>query len=253
MTKLFALLASLFWPALLLAHFQELIPSEDIMSANSGGELTLDLAFTHPMSQGPLMTMEQPIAFGVINPQGREDLSTTLITRIRDGKATYQTQYRIQQPGDHIFFLEPSPYWEASEGKMITQYTKVVVDAYEGKQNWQTFVGFPLEIKPLVRPYGLWQGNLFRGEVRQNGQPLPYTTIEVEWRNDGSMQPPAAPYITQVIQADASGTFSYAMPRAGWWGFAALTESEQPVKNPQGELVPEEIGSVIWVRTREMK
>lgn len=253
MTKQFVLLASLFWPTLLLAHFQELIPSEDIMTAESGGELSIELAFTHPMSQGPLMTMEKPLTFGVVSPMGREDLSATLITRSKEGKTTYQTRYRIQQPGDHIFFLEPSPYWEINEGKMITQYTKVVVDAYEGKQNWQNSVGFPLEIKPLVRPYGLWRGNLFRGEVRQNDQLLPYATVEVEWRNDGSVNPPATPYVTQVIQTDAHGTFSYAMPRAGWWGFAALTESEQPVRNPQGDLVPEEIGSVIWVRTRKMK
>jgi cobalt/nickel transport protein len=56
-----------------------------------------------------------------------------------------------------------------------------------------------------------------------------------------------------VIKADADGVFSYAMPRAGWWGFAALLEGDEPMKNPQGETVPVETGGLIWVRTRDMR
>jgi len=250
--RLILLLALLYWPTFSLAHFQELIPSTDIITPQSGAELTLNLAFTHPMRQGPVMPMEQPIAFGVIGPKGREDLIETLVATSVEGKTTFQADFKISQPGDHIFFLHPAPYWEASEGKMISQYTKVVVDGYEGTQRWQDSVGFPLEIKPLVRPYGLWSGNLFRGEVIQGGKPVPYANVEVEWRNDGSITPPSGAYITQVIQADAQGTFSYAMPKSGWWGFAALTEDGQTMQNKQGQTVPVEIGAVIWVQTRDM-
>jgi len=240
-------------PTLLFAHFQELIPSRDIITHENSRQLTLDLAFTHPMNQGPVMPMAKPVLFGVVTPAGREDLLATLVTTNNRGNTSYLTHYKIRQPGDHTFFLQPAPYWESGEGKMITHYTKVTVDAYDGEQHWQQPVGFPVEIYPLVRLYGLWSGNLFRGEVRQHGKPVPYATIEVEWRNDGSLTPPADPFITQVVKADANGTFSYAMPRAGWWGFAALVETGEEVNNPQGTAVPVELGAVIWVKTRDMR
>jgi cobalt/nickel transport protein len=75
----------------------------------------------------------------------------------------------------------------------------------------------------------------------------------VEWRNDGSITPPADPFITQVIKTDREGVFHYAMPRAGWWGFAALVEGEKPLPNPQGDPVPVELGGLIWVKTRDMR
>ena len=36
----------------------------------------------------------------------------------------------------------------------------------------------------------------------------------------------------RVIKADAQGVFAYAMPRAGWWGFAALLQGKEPMKAP---------------------
>ncbi|MDD3446993.1 MAG: DUF4198 domain-containing protein, partial [Zavarzinia sp.] len=59
-------------------------------------------------------------------------------------------------------------------------------------------------------------------------------------------------FVTQVVLADANGTFTYAMPRAGWWGFAALTEADETMKRPAGEDVPVEAGALIWVKTTDM-
>jgi cobalt/nickel transport protein len=47
--------------------------------------------------------------------------------------------------------------------------------------------------------------------------------------------------------------FSYAIPKAGWWGFAALNEASWTLKDPSGKEKPIEIGAVYWVRTRDMK
>ncbi len=69
----------------------------------------------------------------------------------------------------------------------------------------------------------------------------------------GAIIPPADPYVTQVIKADKNGVFSYAMPRAGWWGFAALNEASWTMKDPDGKDKPIEIGAVYWVRVRDMK
>ena len=234
------------------AHFQELIPSTEIVTEGGNTRVGLDLVFTHPMERGPVMEMAEPIQFGVLGPAGREDLKSGLKRVEVKGKSTYHADYRIKQPGDYVFFVEPKPYWEPGEGKMIVHYTKVVVDAFGAEEGWDAAVGFPVEIEPLVRPYGLWTGNLFRGIVKQGGQPVPFAEVEVEWINDGSVKPPADPFITQVIKADGAGVFSYAMPKAGWWGFAALLDGDQPLPNPEGKPVPVEQGALIWVRTRDM-
>lgn len=70
---------------------------------------------------------------------------------------------------------------------------------------------------------------------------------EVEWSIDGSVKPPSDPYVTQVVRADANGVLSYAMPHAGWWGFAALLEGA-PRPGPDGKE-----GALIWVQIRDMK
>ncbi|GAI22805.1 unnamed protein product, partial [marine sediment metagenome] len=120
------------------------------------------------------------------------------------------------------------------------------------EEGWDDEIGLETEIVPLTRPYGLWTGNLFTGVVKVKGKPVPYAEVEVEYYNkDGTIRPPADPYVTQVVKADKNGVFSYAMPKAGWWAFAALNEASWTIKRPNGEDKPVEIGAVYWVRTRE--
>jgi cobalt/nickel transport protein len=233
------------------AHFQELIPSTEIVDQTTGNTLTLQLSFTHSMEQGPAMTMGQPTRFGVLTGEGSQDLLDSLEAVTVDEQRAYQADFTVRAPGDHVFFLEPAPYWEPAEGVMIVHYTKTIVDAHGAGDGWERMVGFPVEIQPLTRPYGLWTGNLFTGIVKQNGAPVPFAEIEVEWRNDGSLAPPAAAFVTQVLKADQNGVFSYAMPRAGWWGFAALIEGAEPLPNPEGQPVPVEQGALLWVHTRD--
>lgn len=235
------------------AHFQELIPSTEIVDGKAERRLDLELTFTHPMAQGPAMPMGEPAAFGVLEPKARVDLKDRLEPVEVDGKAAYHCDYTVSGPGDYIFYVEPAPYWEPAEGVMIVHYTKTIVSAFGAETGWDRLLGLPVEIEPLTRPYGLWTGNLFSGVVRRDGKPVPFAEVEVEWRNDGSVAPPAGAFITQVLKADANGVFSYAMPRAGWWGFAALLEADQPMENPQGKAVPLEQGALIWVRARDMR
>jgi cobalt/nickel transport protein len=235
------------------AHFQELIPNADILAEDGDRTVHLDLTFTHPMERGPVMEMAAPIQFGVLAGGVKQDLRKALkAVRKGEGKTAYEASHKIAAPGDSVFYLEPAPYWEPAEGKMIIHYTKVVVDFASGT-GWDKLVGLPVEIEPLVRPYGLWTGNAFRGIVRKGGKPVPFAEIEVEWRNDGSVKAPSDPFITQVVKADASGQFSYVMPRAGWWGFAALVDGDKPLKGPDGKPVPVELGGLMWVKTQDMK
>lgn len=236
------------------AHFQVLLPARDVVSPQDGRTLDLSILFTHPMEQGPVMEMGPPRQFGVLAGGTKQDLRSALKPIRLEGKSAYQATVRLARPGDHIFYIEPAPYYEPAEKKMIIHYTKVVVDFLGGESAWDQPVGFPVEIEPLVRPFGLWTGNQFRGIVRRNGQPVPFATVEVEYYNEGGrVRIPNDALVTQVVKADAQGVFSYAMPKAGWWGFAALVDGEERVDGPDGEPVDVELGGLIWVKTVDME
>jgi cobalt/nickel transport protein len=235
------------------AHFQMVIPSTDIVSAEDSKSISINLMFIHPM-EGHAMDMAKPAKFGVLVGGRKSDLLETLAPMQFKGHPAFKTTYEIKRPGDCVFWVEPAPYWESAEGLMIVHYSKVVVNAMGLEEGWDAEIGLPTEIIPLARPYGLWAGNEFRGIVKKNGAPVPYAEIEVEYFNeDGKIKPPADPFITQVIKTDGNGVFSYAMPKAGWWGFAALSEADQKMKNPEGKEVGVEIGAVMWVHTRDME
>ncbi|MBI1208951.1 MAG: DUF4198 domain-containing protein [Azospirillum sp.] len=235
------------------AHFQELIPSPDLVTAATGRMVSVDAVFTHPFDQGPVMAMARPEQFGVVVGETNTTLLAGLTRFEVDGKPAWRASYQVEGPGDYIFYLAPAPYWEPAEGKYIVHYTKVVVDAFAGGEGWDALVGLPVEIKPLTRPYGLWSGNSFSGIVLENGKPAPFTEIEVEFVNGGdTVKAPADVFVTQVIKADANGSFTYTMPRAGWWGFAALRVGERPMTAPDGKDAPVEAGGLIWVKTTDM-
>jgi cobalt/nickel transport protein len=237
-----------------MAHFQVILPSPDMVTADGSRTIELSFVFTHPMEQGPTMNMGEPAQVGVLVMGQTQDLKQALQVKPVDGVNTYTAAYKVKAPGDHIFYIEPAPYWEPAEEKMIIHYTKVVVNAFGEEEGWDATVGFPVEIEPLVRPYGLWTGNIFRGIVKKGGQPVPFAEIEVEYYNEGSAVPiPADAFVTQVIKADANGVFSYAMPKAGWWGFAALIDGDEQMQNPEGSMVDVELGALIWIKTISME
>jgi cobalt/nickel transport protein len=236
------------------AHFQVLIPSADIVTAEGSKAVALNLVFTHPMESGPVMEMAPPTQFGVLVNGEKQDLKGLLKRKELEGKSAYDASFRVRAPGDYVFYVEPAPYWEPAEQKMIVHYTKVVVDAFDAEEGWDAMVGFPVEIEPLVRPYGVWTGNAFRGIVKKNGQPVPFAEVEVEYYNEGKkVGIPSDPFATQVIKADGNGVFTYVMPRAGWWAFAAPVDGDEKMKSPEGKLVDVELGGLMWVKTVDMK
>lgn len=239
------------------AHFQMIIPSDDMVKQTESRTLNLDLLFWHPL-EGIGMNMVKPERFGVIAKGKNQDLLSTLKAtkkKDREGNSmdTFEAKYSLKRPGDHIFYVQPQPYWEPAEESFIVHYTKVVVNAFGMEEGWDKEVGLKTEIVPLTRPYGLWTNNVFQGIVKVNGKPVPYSEVEVEYYAEGAaIKPPADPMITQVVKADQNGVFTYAMPKAGWWGFAALNEDDKTMKH-DGKDYPVEIGAVFWVHTHDMK
>lgn len=231
------------------AHFLEILPSSDVLP--DGGRVTLDLDFTHPMEGGPTMEMKKPKRAGLLLDGKTVDLTGELKPVKKNGATAWTLAHEMKEPNAGVFFVEPEPYWEPGESKYIIHYAKVVVDGFASGKGWDAAVGLPVEIEPLVRPTGVWTGNLFRGIVRRNGEPVPFAEIEVEYVNDGAVKAPNDAFVTQVVKADQQGVFSYAMPRAGWWGFAALIDGEK-MKGPDGKDADVELGGLIWVKATDM-
>lgn len=236
------------------AHFLVLLPSRDVVSNADEQQVAFNIRFTHPMQQGPLMNMAPPQRFGALVGSKPRDLAKSLLPQKLDGKTVYTASVKLDEPSDWVFYVEPAPYWEAAEKKWIIHYTKVVVDVLGAEEGWDTMVGLPVEIEPLVRPFGLWTGNSFRGIVKHNGKPVPFATVEVEYYNEGRrVKVPNDALVTQVVKADAAGVFSYAMPRAGWWGFAALVPGDDKRPGPDGQPAEVELGGLMWVKTVDMQ
>ena len=239
------------------AHFQMIIPSDDMVRQDESRKLNLDVMFWHPY-EGKGMNMKKPAQFGVFYNGKKHDLLNTLKAKKYtdvSGKQFdgFTADYLLKSPGDHIFYVEPVPYWEDAEESFIVHYTKVVVNAFGLEEGWDREVGLKTEIVPLTRPYGLYTGNVFQGVVKVNGKPKPFTEVEVEYYNrDGKLKPEADPLITQVVKADSNGVFTYAMPRAGWWSFAALNHDDKPMMH-DGKPYPVEIGAIMWVKTHDMR
>jgi cobalt/nickel transport protein len=234
------------------SHFAVILPSDDIIEEKDPKMITLKLYFMHPFEQ-EWLNMEKPKSFYVKIGEEKMDLLKAIKNIKLKGKNAWETSFTIKRPGDHIFFLEMNPYWEEAEEKFLVHCPKVIVQALGKEDGWEKEVGLPIEIVPLTRPYGLWVGNTFRGVVKLNGKPLPFCRVEVEYYNEGKrVKPPKSPYVTQVLKTDVNGVFSYSFPKAGWWGFSAITEAPYKLKKDEKEY-PVELGGIMWIRVREMR
>ena len=241
-----ALAAVMMSTATASAHFGMVIPSDSMVMQQDNRSVHLQLSFSHPFELIG-MDMAKPKAFGVVANGRKEDLLSTLKPASVMGHAAWQTDYTVKRPGVYMFCMEPEPYWEPAEDLFIIHYAKTVVAAFGDDEGWDREVGLKTEIVPLSKPFGLYAGNVFQGIVKLDGKPVPYAGVEVAYYNqDGKAEAPTDYMATQAIKADGNGVFTYAAPRSGWWGFAALNEADFTIKK-DGLDKQVEIGAVLWV------
>ena len=163
------------------------------------------------------------------------------------GHQAWQATYSVKRPGVYQFAMEPAPYFEPAEDCFIIHYTKTVIAAFGEEEGWDVPLGLKTEIVPLTRPFANYSGNLFQGRVLLDGKPVPGAVVEVEYYNrDDAYTIPNVYFTTQVIKADENGVFTYNVPWAGWWGFAALNTAKEKMDH-QGSPKDVELGAVIWV------
>ncbi|MCX7781652.1 MAG: DUF4198 domain-containing protein [Negativicutes bacterium] len=244
------------------AHFVMMYTPETILA--NGGKITVKSVFGHPFAASVTLDMAKPNAFFVVNKGKKTDLLGTLkpITwQSRENSArAWETEYQVKGMGDYIFCLDPVPYFDQTEDKYIQQFTKIIVNNGGLPTDWDAKVGFKTEIVPLDKPYALWTGNVFRGVVLSKGKPVPYAAIEVEYLNHApnmelnkfaekaAVQAPHDVFVTMTIKANANGEFTFGIPKAGWWGFAAI--SSGPDKKLNGKELEQD--AVIWIQAQDM-
>lgn len=228
-----------------LAHFGMAIPSTPVVEEPEDAAVTVELSFSHPM-EAVGMPLSRPRAVRVVVDGETEDIGASLrATRIM-GHDAWAVGYTVKRPGVYAFVMEPEPYWEPTEDCFIVHYTKTYVAAFGEEEGWDEPVGLKTEIVPLTRPFGNYAGNVFQGLVLLDGKPAPNAMVEVEYYNrDGKYAAPNEYMVTQTIKTDANGVFTYGIPFAGWWGFAALNTATEKMAW-EGEDKDVELGAVLW-------
>lgn len=250
------------------AHFQMIYVKDTALQRAENLEFAL--VFTHPFSGGPTLAMDEPRSFSHTPSQngGKTDLRPYLRPVEWQSRENQATAYRASIPrelmralGDHIFVLEPEPYLEAEEGLYIQQFTKLVMNVGGVPGHWAEPQGLPVEIQPLSKPYANWTGGVFRAVVLADGKPVPFAEIEIEYLNhtvdiekNAFGQPeyvtaPQASFKALSTYADSAGIVTIGLPRAGWWGIAALNIGA--TKTHKGKPLSQD--AVLWVQARDMK
>ena len=244
------------------AHFQlNFTPNSAL---EKGETVKIVQTFTHPFADEHTMDMAGIEEFYVINKGKKKCLKETLKPITFQGNANsgkgFATSYKAQRMGDHVMILVPKPYFEKKEDIYMQQITKTMINVAGVPTDWDTDFGLKAEIVPLTKPYAIWEGGSFTGIVKSNGEPVPFAGVEVGYLNrdvdvvNYKMGPdrfkaPQDSFVTMGIKADKNGVFTFALPTAGFWGFAALGVGSDT--EHKGKELSQD--AVIWVEAKKME
>lgn len=236
------------------AHFQLLYTPEVMLE--DPVEIDLKLVFGHPMENGHAMDMGEPVEFFVQFKDEKTDLKGSLKPITWKGAhneaQAYEASYKIRRNGDYIFVVVPAPYHEEGEGIYIQQITKSFVNKGAMPTNWNEPLGLPTEIVPLNKPYQVFAGGTFTGQLLSAGKPAPGVECEIEYINTdvdmsgnafGKEPKGEVPGTAIVAITDANGLFTFGIPTPGVWGFACLGSG--PVKEHEGKELSQD--AVLWI------
>lgn len=247
-------------PTMTQAHFQ-LAYTQETQIARPG-DVPVKLIFWHPFENGHVMDMAMPRAVYAIHRGKKIDMMGSLseisFAGVDNTGVAYDASVPVKRAGDYVIVVEPEPYFEESEDKYIQQISKSFINRAGLPTDWERDLGLVAEIVPLSKPYNIIAGSSFTGRVMAEGKPVANAEIEVEYiaaepdmatNTPGPATTSAMPGGAVVILSDANGYFTFAIPRAGHWGFAALNIG------PDTEFNGKELSqdAVIWVRAYEME
>lgn len=131
-----------------------------------------------------------------------------------------------------------------------SKHVKTIFQVGDKKTNdWQTELGYPIEFIPLVNPYDLHAGDIFRVKLLWQGEPLGHQLVSVDSRNahdhaedhththaegDGhdhsSAEGEDHQHTANLVRTNAKGELILTMANEGVWYLHTihLVESEEP-------------------------
>ncbi|PJE27838.1 cobalt/nickel transport protein [Pseudooceanicola antarcticus] len=258
-TRFLAAAAALFLPAAAQAHF--LLEYTTQTMIERPGDVPVKLIFWHPFDNGHVMDLELPQEFYMIHNGTRTDLLDRLepvsFTGSANEGAAFLGSVPVKRSGDYVLVTVPQPYYEESEDLYIQQFTKAFLNRNQLPTDWMEPVGLPTEILPLVKPYNVLAGSSFTGQVLREGAPAAGVEIEIEYmaaEPDMESAASTSPLVgtppggALVAISDDNGYFTFGVPRAGYWGFAALGAG--PVTEHEGKELSQD--AVIWIRAWDL-
>lgn len=242
------------------AHFQLLYtPNANI---EKPGKIPFRAIFWHPMENGFVMDMGQPLEFFSVFKGEKTDLLSSLKPITFKGKENeakaFAIDLDIKRNGDYILGIVPEPYFEKSEDKYIQQITKSFINKGGVPSGWNEPLGLKAEIIPLNKPTNILVGSTFSGIVLSDGKPISGLEVEVEYMSaepdletNSPKEAQSEPAVGGTIVAitDEKGVFTFGIPKAGFWGFAALGAG--PDKTYKDKELSQD--AVIWVHASELK
>ncbi|MFO7913290.1 MAG: DUF4198 domain-containing protein [Desulfotignum sp.] len=201
-------LVSLILSSQAFAHFQ-LIHTPDA-ALEGGGKIPLALVFTHPFDAGHTMDMGTPEQFFVLQSRGENPVKKK----------------------DLMDTLVPIS-WQS-----LTNSGKAFKTTYTARGGDHIFCLVP-------DPY-------FEAEEDSYIQQMTKVIINVggipgEWM-EPAVEAPQSAFEMQTIFADDNGIFTFGIPRAGWWGFAALDLDGEATHKGK----PCSKDAVIWIKAVDM-
>ncbi len=242
------------------AHFQLLYTPE--VNLEAPADVPLKMVFWHPLENGHAMDMGTPEEFFYVHKGERKDLRDLLRPITFHGahneSKAFEATAKVRRNGDYIFAIVPAPYYEGSEDIYIQQITKSYLNKGGMPTGWNEPIGLPTEIVPLNKPTNVLAGSTFSGVLLAEGKPVPGAEIEIEYlaaepdmtaNKPGAVKAGPLPGGAIVAVTDERGVFTFGVPKAGFWGFAALGSG--PAKEHAGKELSQD--AVIWVRAYEFK
>ncbi|MDC0738287.1 DUF4198 domain-containing protein [Cognatishimia sp. SS12] len=247
-------------PMLASAHFLMEYTEDTVIERP--GDVPVKLVFWHPHEAGHVMTLERPEAFFVIHNGAKTDLMETLQETTFDGPSNSAKAFigavPVKRSGDYVVVTVPAPYYEDSEDIYIQQITKTYLNRNGLPTDWDQPQGLATEILPLNKPYNVIAGSSFTGRVLSDGKPVAGAEIEIEYMaaepdlpGTGAKPATVSPMPGGAIVAisDDNGYFSFGVPKAGYWGFAALGVG--PATEHNGKELSQD--AVIWIRAWDLE
>ncbi len=248
------------------ADFGLLLPERSIVDNPRQNTLKLTLGAVDPF-WGRGIPIERPQAFSVLRRQGdvidRSEHLSVLEEITAYGAKAWSTRINLPMPGVYHFIMQSKAIWQPEENRFTQYSVKVQVPVHGSSEGWDMPLNTGFEILPLSRPFGMYTGMSFTGQILHDGKPVsgalvaaarldPAAKINahppVSNRPKGKNTPNTlAPfYAVQEVKADQQGIFTFTCPLSGWWGFATDIESD-PLKDPSGNVRQQLCRAEFWV------